>query len=159
MGAAHGSNGGRFVEMLLSRIVIRENSKGQYIYLQERDGQRGFPMVIGLYEATEIQRVVAGESFERPLTHQLAHSIIKALGAELVRCDIVALDNSTFFAQLVLQSPDGATTAVVDARPSDGIALAMRAGAMIRVAEHVLHAARTDKSGPDPLPDADTTPE
>jgi bifunctional DNase/RNase len=152
MGGAHGSNGERFVEVLLSRIVIRENAKGQYIFLQEKGGQRGFPMVIGLYEAEEIQRVVAGEKFARPLTHQLAFAIIKALGAELRRCDIVDLQESTFFAQLVLQSPDGATTAVVDARPSDGIALAMRAGAPIRVAELVLETVRSDQSGPDPLP-------
>jgi bifunctional DNase/RNase len=158
MGEAPGSNGERFVEVLLSRIVIRDQAlavhQGQYIYLQERGGQRGFPMVIGRYEAEEIQRVVAGEKFARPLTHQLAFAIIKALGAELRRCDIVDLQDSTFFAQLVLGSPDGATTAVVDARPSDGIALAMRARVPIRVAESVLEQVRTDPSGPDPTPPA-----
>lgn len=158
MSGAHGTNGERFVEVLLSRIVIRENAKGQYIYLQERGGQRGFPMVIGLYEAEEIQRVVSGEQFARPLTHQLTFAVIKALGAELRRCDIVDLQNSTFFAQLVLQTPDGATTAVVDARPSDGIALAMRAGAPIRVADVVLEQVRTDQSGPDPLPEPGESP-
>jgi bifunctional DNase/RNase len=152
MGGAHDGHGDKFVEVLLSRIVIRENAKGQYIFLQERGGQRGFPMVIGLYEAEEIQRVVSGEKFARPLTHQLAFAIIQALGAELQRCDIVDLHDSTFFAQLVLQSPDGATTAVVDARPSDGIALALRGAVPIRVAEAVLEQVRTDQSGPDPLP-------
>ena len=139
------------VDVVLGRIVIRETSDRQYIFLNERGGKRGFPIVIGTNEAAEIQRVVARIECERPLTHQLAHSIVEALGAELKRCDIVDLRQNTFYAQLVLQTRDGGTTAVVDARPSDAIALALRAGCPIRVAESVLEQVRTDESGPDPL--------
>jgi bifunctional DNase/RNase len=140
------------VEMLLGRIVIRDSSDRQYIFLSERGGKRGFPIVIGTNEAAEIQRVVAGIEFERPMTHQLCYSAIQALGAEVRRCDIVDLRQNTFFAQLVLQSAQGDTTAVIDARPSDAIALALRARCPIRVAEHVLEQVRSDESGPDPLP-------
>jgi hypothetical protein len=147
-----GANASKMIEVVLGRIVIREQSDRQYIFLQEKSGKRGFPIVIGSYEAAEIQRVVAGIEYERPLTHQLALAIVVALGARLKRCDIVDLRQNTFFAQLVVQTPDGKTTAVVDARPSDAIALALRAGASIRVAEHVLDEARSDDSGPDPLP-------
>jgi bifunctional DNase/RNase len=143
----------KFVELLLSRIVVRENADGQYLYLQEKGGKRGFAMLIGLYEAESIKRIVEDKKFERPLTHQLVSAIIKALGAELRRCDIVDLKKGTFFAQLVLQTPDGVSTAVVDTRPSDGIALALHARRPIRVAETVLEEARTDHAGPDPLPD------
>jgi bifunctional DNase/RNase len=146
------------VELMLSRIVLRDIERGQYIFLQERAGKRGFPMVIGRVEAEEIQRLVAQEKSPRPMTHQLAHSIVEALGARIRRADIVDLRENTFFAQLVLQSPDGTTTAVLDARPPDAIALALRSRVPIRVAEFVLEQVRSDKTGPDPLPDEEETP-
>lgn len=142
------------VEVVLGRIVIRESSDRQYIFLQERRGKRGFPIVIGSSEATEIKRVVARVECERPLTHQLAFSIIEAFGASIRRCDIVDLRQNTFYAQLVLQTESGDRTIVLDARPSDAIALALRAGCTLRVAESVLEQVRSDEGGgPDPLPE------
>lgn len=141
----------RMVEVVLGRIVIREGSDRQYVYLVERGGERGFPIVIGSPEAAEIQRVVAGIECERPLTHQLAYSLMESLGGELQRCDIVDLRQNTFFAQLVVQSVKGDTSVVLDARPSDAIALALRAGCPMRVAESVLDQVRSDASGPDKL--------
>ena len=141
------------VEVVLGRIVIREGSDRQYIFLQERSGKRGFPIVIGSNEATEIKRVVARVECERPLTHQLAYSIVEAFGAHIRRCDIVDLRQNTFYAQLVLQTEAGDRTIVLDARPSDAIALALRAGCTLRVAESVLEQVRSDEGGgPDPLP-------
>ena len=142
------------VEVVLGRIVIRDDSDRQYIFLSEKDGKRGFPIVIGTSEAHEIQRVVSGTESERPLTHQLAFSMVEGLGASIKRCDVVDLRKNTFFAQLVLQSTAGDTTTVIDARPSDAIALALRAKCTIRVAESILEDVRTDDSGPDPLPEA-----
>lgn len=141
----------RMVEVVLGRIVIREHADRQYVYLVERGGQRGFPIVIGSAEAAEIQRVVAGIECERPLTHQLAYSILQSLGATLKRCDIVDLRQNTFFAQLVLETASPTSSVVLDARPSDAIALALRAGCPLRVAESVLEQARSDASGPDPI--------
>jgi bifunctional DNase/RNase len=146
------------VDVRLSRIVFREGQDRQYIYLTERAGRRGFPIVIGTNEALEIDRVVKGFQSERPLTHQLVHSVIEALAAELKRCDITDLRNGTFYAQLVLQNKSGSTTVVVDARPSDAIALALRARCGIRVAESVLEEVRTDE-GVDPLPGPEETSE
>lgn len=139
------------IDVALSRIVIREGSDQQYIFLRELAGTRGFPIVIGTSEACEIRRVVNGIQPERPLTHQLAYASIKALGAELQRVDIVDLRNNTFFAQLVLHDQHGERMAIVDARPSDAVALALRARCPLRVAESVLEAVRTDESGPDKL--------
>ena len=142
------------VEVVLGRIVIREGSDRQYIFLHERGGKRGFPIVIGSNEAAEIKRVIARIECERPLTHQLAFSIIEAFGARIRRCDIVDLRQNTFFAQLVLQTDSGDRTVVLDARPSDAIALALRAGCTLRVAESVLEQVRSDEGGgPDPLPE------
>ncbi|MEO6710873.1 MAG: bifunctional nuclease family protein [Planctomycetota bacterium] len=137
--------------MLLSRIVMREDSAQQFIFLTERGGSRGFPIVIGAAEAAEIHRVVTCAESPRPLTHQLAHSILQALDADIVRCDIVDLRQNTFFAQLILRRRTSNEVAIVDARPSDAIALALRAKATIRVAESVLDQVRTDTSS-DPLP-------
>ena len=142
----------KMVDMALSRIVIREGSEQQYIYLQERGGGRGFPIVIGMNEACEIRRVVAGLQTQRPLTHQLTFETIRALGTELKHVDIVDLRENTFFAQIVLHKKEGELSAVVDARPSDAVALALRANCPIRVAQSVLEMVRTDPAGPDPIP-------
>ncbi|MDP6539905.1 MAG: DUF151 domain-containing protein, partial [Planctomycetota bacterium] len=72
--------GARMVEMSLGRVIIRDGSHQQHIHLRERGGERSFPIVIGTPEAAEIQRVVTRAQTERPLTHQLAHDAILALG-------------------------------------------------------------------------------
>lgn len=148
----------KMVEMLLGRVIRHDTADRSYIFLQEKGGRRSFPIVIGRYEAEEIHRVLTRQDPRRPLTHQLTHAVIDALDATITRCDIVDLRDNTFFAQLVLSSNGGDTTAVVDARPSDAIALALRAGADIRVAEPILENVRSDESGPDPLPDEDAPP-
>jgi len=148
------------VDVGLGRIVIREGSEQQFIYLRELRGERGFPIVIGTPEACEIRRVVHGIQSERPLTHQLAHTLVQALGAKIARVDIVDLKNNTFFARLELHGQTGKKRAFVDARPSDAVALALRAKCPVRVAEHVLESVRRDAAGPDPLPpDAPPEPE
>jgi bifunctional DNase/RNase len=152
-------DGARMVDMSLARIVIREGSDQQYIFLQEQGGGRGFPIVIGSTEAGEIRRVVQGLKTPRPLTHQLAFETIRALGTEIAHVDIVKLEDNTFFAQLVLHKKDSEVTAVIDARPSDAVALALRAQCPIRVAESVLDLVRTDTSGPDPLPPDPDSPQ
>ena len=125
----------------LGRIVLRDGMDRQYIYLMEQEGERGFPIVIGNSEALEIHRVVHGIEPERPLTHQLTYATIKALGASIKHVDIIDLRQNTFFAHIVLQNEDGAAMTVIDARPSDAIALALRAGCQIRVAESVMERA------------------
>ena len=142
------------IDVQLSRIVRREGALQQWILLTERDGERSFTIVIGASEAEEIHRVVTKEQPKRPLTHQLAFDSIQALGGQLQQVNIVRLHNNTFYAELVLSKNGGGTTAV-DARPSDALAIGLRAGCPIRVAEWVLQEARTDESGPDPLPDAE----
>ena len=138
------------VEVFLSSIVTRLNSQQQLIKLKEKGGDRTFPIVIGVPEAAEIRRVVKGQETERPMTHELLIDTVGALGAKLERVDIVDLRNHTFFARLVLSRDGVEEQTVVDARPSDAIALALRAGAALSVAESVLAEARTDENV-DPL--------
>jgi hypothetical protein len=141
-----------WVDMRLSRVIMRDNSEEQWIFLSETGGTRGFPIIIGRSEAQEIRRVVTGVRPGRPLTHQLTFDSIEALGARLERVDIVDLRENTFYARLVLREASGGERRV-DARPSDAVAIGLRAGCPIRVAEEVLDQVRTDTSGPDPLPE------
>ncbi len=128
----------KMIDCLLGRIVIRDGADRQYIYLSEAVGERGFPIVIGNSEAGEIHRVIHGIEPDRPLTHQLTFEAIDALGATIQTIDIIDLRQNTFYAKIVLVDAEGEIVGSLDARPSDAIALALRAGCRIRVAEAVL---------------------
>ena len=124
------------VEMKLKRIIISEVSDQQIIVLKEVDGDRSFPIVIGIYEATSIDRRVKGHIAPRPLTHDLVVNVIEQLGGELQDIFISDLREHTYFAKLRIRM-DGQITEV-DSRPSDAIALAVTAKVPIYVAEDVL---------------------
>lgn len=133
------------IDVALSRIVYRDGADRQYIFLAEVNGSRGFPIVIGNNEADEIRRVVHGLEPERPLTHQLTFNTIQALGGRIESVDIVDLKQNTYYAQIQIEGGEGGHTSV-DARPSDAIALALRAKCRIRVTEDVLTRASDGKT-------------
>lgn len=151
---ARATDGAKMIDVRLSRIVRREGSMQQWIFLVERNGRRGFTIVIGANEAEEIHRVVTNDTTARPLTHQLAYNAIAALDARIAQVDIVRLHKNTFYAELVVAVNGTGESKRIDARPSDALALGLRAGCPIRVAEWVLEEARTDEAGPDPPPEA-----
>lgn len=124
------------VKMELARIMISETSDHQIIVLQEAQGQRSFPIVIGLHEAWAIDRAVKGIPTPRPLTHDLLNNVIEGLGAGLSQIVINDLRNNTFYAKLMIKRSDG--TIEIDSRPSDAIALAMQRKTPIFVEEKVL---------------------
>ena len=131
------------VRMDLTKICIQENSDEQIIVLTEHDGERSFPIVIGLFEAAAVQRRVNGLPSERPLTHDLIGNMMDALGASLRKVIVTELKDSTFYANLVLErttEAGGTETVVVDARPSDAIVLAVHHDVPIFVSEEVLAA-------------------
>lgn len=136
------------VRMELSRIFIRELNDIQIIELTERDGPRTFPIVIGLPEAMAIDRRLKGLVAPRPQTHDLLASVIRHLGASLVRIEIHDLSEGTFFARLVLDRDGEEIT--VDSRPSDAIALGIAEGVPIEVSERVLDEARANPPGAGP---------
>jgi bifunctional DNase/RNase len=125
------------IEMQLSRIVIRETSDQQSVHLREKDGERQFPIVIGLFEAVAIDRCVRDRKTKRPMTHDLMTSLLPALGAKLDRVIISDLRENTFYATLVLTNAAGEPVEV-DARPSDAIALAVHVDAPIFVEDRVI---------------------
>ncbi|WP_145419423.1 bifunctional nuclease family protein [Planctomycetes bacterium K23_9] len=128
------------VQMQLARIIISELTDNQVIYLQEVDGEREFPILIGIFEATNIDRRVK-EDYKppRPLTHDLVVRIAEALGATVESVIISDLSEHTYFAHLCLRTSDGELIEI-DSRPSDAIAVAVTFSPPlpIYVNEHVL---------------------
>ena len=91
------------VHMELKRIIINEVHDQQVIMLREVDGERSFPIVIGIFEATSIDRRVKGMPSPRPLTHDLVAAVIDQLGGELQDIYISELKEHTYFAKLRTQ--------------------------------------------------------
>ena len=125
------------VHVELSKIIIDEKRQDQVIVLKEKKGDRQFPIVIGFLEASSIKMKLSGLEVPRPMTHDLLMAVIEGLGAKLEKLIIDKLVENTFHAKLELKTSDGKTK-IIDARPSDGIALAVRSNAQIFVEEEVL---------------------
>ena len=123
----------------LSRIIINEMSDQQIIVLKERDGERSFPIVIGIVEIFAIDRRLKGIKPARPMTHDLLASIIENLGASIEKIVINDLRHHVFFARIHLRLNNHSV--VVDSRPSDAIALGAATSAPIFVADHVFELA------------------
>lgn len=134
--SAHEGNG--LIQMEVSKIRIDERRGEQVIVLKERGGNRFLPIIIGISEVTAIKMKISGIQPPRPLTHDLLRDTIIQLGATLKRIVITKLEFNTFFAKLVLETKEG-DTREVDSRPSDGIAVALRADAPIFVSDEVLN--------------------
>jgi len=124
------------VHMELSRILITETQDYQVIYLREVDGERTFPIVIGIFEAAAIERRLQNIPVKRPQTHELLANTIEELGGELERIVINDLREHTFYATLVVRQ--NGEVIEIDSRPSDAIALGIANDVPIYVAEHVL---------------------
>lgn len=131
------------VLMELSRILIRENNDYQIIELREVDGERTFPIVIGLPEAQAIERRLRGIEIKRPQTHELLAHVIDAFGGELKSITINNLSDHTFFASLDIETADGQELHI-DSRPSDAIALGIAKSVPIYVEERVLDEAQSE---------------
>lgn len=124
------------IRMDLFKIIISETSDQQVIVLKEHDGQREFPIVIGISEAFAIDRRLKGIHAPRPLTHDLLASVIEHLNGQLEKIVIHDLRDRTFYARLVVRQ--NSRLIEVDSRPSDAIALGIATEVPIYVEEHVL---------------------
>ena len=104
------------VQMELSRIIISEINDQQVIYLKEVDGDRTFPILIGIFEATSIDRRVKQFQSPRPLTHDLLVNAVETLGGEFQDVVISELKEHTYFAKLRVRHEGELVE--IDARPS-----------------------------------------
>ena len=112
------------VRMELARIIINDIGDQQMVFLREVDGERAFPILIGLPEAVSINRRFTEEPPPRPLTHDLLRLTIDELGGEVEDVVITELRQHTYYAVLRIRL-DGELIEV-DSRPSDALALAVR---------------------------------
>ena len=124
------------VHMELKRIIISEIHEQQMILLREVEGDRNFSIMIGIFEATSIDRRVKRLPSPRPLTHDLVTNVVENLGGELRDIYISELRDHTYYAKLRIRQ--NGELIEVDSRPSDAIALAVTANVPIYVAEDVL---------------------
>ena len=127
------------IEAELSRILINETSDQQIIMLKEREGDRSFPIVIGIVEIFAIDRRLKGLKPPRPMTHDLLANVIDGLGATIEKIIINDLRNHTFFAKIHLNL--NGKSIEIDSRPSDAIALGVASETPIYVADHVFERA------------------
>jgi bifunctional DNase/RNase len=134
------------VLMKLARILIAEISDQQVIWLKEVEGDRSFPIVIGIYEATSIDQRVKGIKRPRPMTHDLVLNVIHALGGEPQDVIITELRDHTYYAKLRIRHQGELVE--VDSRPSDAIAIAVtcQPPLPIYVNEEVLEMALRDQA-------------
>lgn len=125
------------VKVELTRIIIDEKKHEQVVVLKESSGSRLIPIVVGINEAVAIRMHLSSVKPPRPLTHDLVRDIIVGMDAVLEKIIIDKLVDNTFHAKLYIStSEDGMK--IVDARPSDSIALAVRFNAAIFIADNVL---------------------
>lgn len=127
------------LEVEVMRLGLDPGSNAYVVILREKEGERLLPIWIGQSEAESIVIEMQQIRRERPLTHDLCRNIITQLGATLLRVHITRIVARTYHAELHLASRDGRV--VMDARPSDSIALALRFNASIFASEDLLTSA------------------
>ena len=107
------------------------------IFLDETDGTRILPIWIGPMEAQAIAIRLSGYPSPRPMTHDLIFSILKTLNLKIVSVTITDIVENTYYSQLLITDADGGNPRIVDSRPSDAVAMAVRFGCPIYINERV----------------------
>ena len=129
------------VELTVQKVVYDPQHQRAVVLLQDRLSRRYLPIIVGMAEAGAIAMAIEGIEPPRPQTHDLLKAILDRLGVTIAGILIDDVREDTFLAQISLDSPTGALE--VDARPSDAIALALRAKATIRAMPRVMEIAGT----------------
>ena len=123
------------VRMNISGLTVDPMTNSPILILKEKDGDQVIPIWIGLLEATAIASELEKVHFSRPMTHDLYKNTTELLGARVSRIEICDLKDNTYYALIHFEFQD--KTLEIDARPSDAIAIALRAEAPIFVNEIV----------------------
>jgi len=134
------SNPDTAIEMFVGGLVLDPNTQDPVVILKDEKGDLALPIWIGIAEATSIASAIKQVTMARPLTHDLMHDIFGELGVRVQRVVITELKDSTYYAELVLSV--GEKALIFDSRPSDAIAIALRAAAPIYVLQEVLDQAK-----------------
>jgi uncharacterized protein len=126
------------IEFELYQVIITEGSQTQVIVVKEKAGDRFFPIYIGHNEAMAIDRKLNDIQVPRPLTHDLLHNSIEQMGGKITRVIVNDMRDDYYLA--ILEVLRDGEVIQIDSRPSDAIALAVRASCPIYVEEQVLNA-------------------
>ena len=127
----------------VKRISYYPPSKGYAVLLQEKDSDRSLPIIVGSSEAQAIALYLEGVDMPRPMTHDLLINVLENLEGEINRVTIARISNGTFFAEIEVSNPQIGEM-IIDARPSDAIAIALRTLSPIYVSDEVMGAAGID---------------
>lgn len=128
-------------QVKVTSLGLDKSSNTPVVILQEADGDRVLPIWIGPGEASAIAMELAGMKFSRPLTHDLFTSMLQGLGSQLQRVIITKVVENTYHAELILRRDGEGDMVSIDARPSDSIAIALRAKAPIFAQDDLLEQA------------------
>lgn len=133
-------------EMIVAGLAMDPSSNAPILILNSKDKAKNFsmPIWIGLLEAAAIASVIQNIKFERPMTHDLFKAFIDKVDVAVERIEICDLKDNTFFAKIHCKKAGGSF--ILDARPSDAIAIALRAGADIFVDDRVVMLLQVDNS-------------
>jgi bifunctional DNase/RNase len=132
------------IEMTIKGLMIDPITNMPIVILRDGEGQRILPIWVGVFEANAIALQIENVQTPRPMTHDLLKNVIQDLAASVDRIVVTELKENTFYAVIHLRTDGHAV--VVDARPSDAIALALRSGAPIFVEDSVIASARAVES-------------
>ncbi len=127
--------------MSIKGLMVDPITNMPIVVLREVQGERVLPIWVGVFEANAIALKVESVETPRPMTHDLLRSVIEEMGGRVERVVVCELRENTFYATLEVRSAQGLLR--LDSRPSDAIALALRSGARIFVADDVIRSART----------------
>jgi bifunctional DNase/RNase len=144
------AEGDRVIQVRVANLAMDPNTDSPVVLLEGVETPGVLPIWIGRPEAGAIAMQLAGQTFERPLTHDLLRIVIEGLEARVSKIVVTDMRGSTFFAKIFLARGDEIVT--IDARPSDSIALALRAQAPIFV-ETTLFETHSRQIDTDPGPD------
>lgn len=132
------------VEMKVYGLALDEESQVPVLVLKDKDEKTVLPIWIGAMEAMAISLALNGVKLPRPMTHDLLLSTISSMDGTVTNVNVISLKDGTYYAEVVVDQ-DGVMKHI-DCRPSDGIALALRAEAPISVDEKVLIQADAEKN-------------
>ncbi len=141
------------IEVRIRGLMMDPATNMPIVVLKDVASDTVIPIWVGIFEANAIAIEIEKVAAPRPMTHDLARNVIRHLNAQLERVVITEIKNDTFHAVLWLRQAD--EPVMIDARPSDAIALALRADCPIFVAEHVMQSAKLNTSGPSEGPTAE----
>jgi uncharacterized protein len=139
-------------EMVIKGLMVDPITNMPIVVLRDKDGDRVLPIWVGIFEANAIALQIENIATPRPMTHDLLRNVVRDLNGEVEKVVVSDLKDTTFYALIHLRV--GGEAVAIDARPSDAIALALRAHAPIFVEDHVIDHAKTIDFTPEPT-DAD----